>query len=656
MTTFKSLPAVIKRNEFRTESFKRNSKFKKPVPLAWDTETDGLGGELLCATYSNTTDNKIISGSPDEICETLLKVFSKQCLPRKNMPDFSEYGIQDDNEFKSETDEFPVWYAHNAGYDLRYFIDFMIREYPDDYRLEIGMRTDTDIFEVKVVSLDCTESYYDDKMKVHAKTFILRDSMAIFPTSLKKFTKEFAHTQKSTNGPNFEAGEKFNIQNLNHTKYAIDDAISLREAMTAYQKIVIEDYGVPLSATAAGTALKAWKATLTKKEEYFITESHKESAIRDAYYGGLVFLTSTNIHKNAKTFDINSSYPANMRANPMPDGRTMSVERYYTHDEALGIFNVTLRSPENLVVPVIPKREKDQICWHAGTITSTLTNVDIDSAIEKGYELEEFHSGFIFEDVCYPFQTFVDRAEEIRKRAKGSSREIVAKQMQNSLYGKFGSSKVRSSIFHPVSDDDYLNALPLSTECAPIDSYFWIRKENNVDMPIKIEWAAFITAYARRTLLNTVYAVGPEKCIYGDTDSITITEDADDSVIDGGSEYGQFKLEKTWTTFRALGPKLYTGFYNDKHRGACKGLAKSKMTEAKWIELLETGKTSVETLQLDNLKAVLRKNSIELAKITHRKSSTLNNSASYIEDENGNVRPLNSRGAQYDNSVNIKTA
>ena len=652
MTTFKSLPAVIKRNEFRTESFKRNSKFKKPVPLSWDTETDGLGGELLCATYSNLTDSKIISGSPDEICETLLKVFSKQC-PRLNMPNFSEYGITDDNEFSGEANEFPVWYAHNAGYDLRYFIDYILTHHTDDYQLDIGMRTDTDIFEVKVISLDPTERWIDGKMKVHAKTFILRDSMAIFPTSLKKFTKEFSITQKSTNGPDFENGEKFNIHNLNHTKYAIDDAISLREAMTNYQSIVIEDYGVPLSSTAAGTALKAWKATLSKKEEYFITETHKESVIRDAYYGGLVFLTSTNKHRNAKTYDINSSYPANMRANPMPDGRTMTVERYYTHDESLGIFNITLRAPDNLVVPVIPKREKDQICWHGGLITSTLTNVDIDSAIEKGYELVEFHSGFIFEDICYPFQTFVDRAEDIRKRARGTAREIVAKQMQNSLYGKFGSSKIRSSIFHPIDDDDFLNALPLSTDCAPIDSYFWIRKENNVDMPIKIEWAAFITAYARRTLLNTVYAVGPEKCLYGDTDSITITEYADDSVIDSGSEYGQFKLEKTWHIFRALGPKLYTGFHSDAMHGAAKGLSKNKMTDIEWNQLLFDGKTSVETLQLDNLKAVLKKNSIELATATHRKSSTLDNSASYVEDEYGNVRPRYSKGEQNDNTIPV---
>jgi len=648
MTTFKSLPAITTRSEFSIESFKRCVKHKKIIPLAWDTETDGLGGELLCATYSTPDTSKIISGDANFICEEMLKVFSKQCLP-EYAPDFIEYGITNDNEFsdifKDKSDplfsaSYPVWYAHNAGYDLRYFIDYMLKFQSDNYKLEIGMRTQTDIYEVKVISLIPEERWYDARMNIHAKTFVIRDSMAIFPTSLKKFTQQFAITQKSTKGPDFEQGETFNCQNLNHTRYAIDDAISLREAMTSYQEIVISDYSVPLSATAAGTAMKAWKATLAKNEEYFITESNIEDYIRKAYFGGLVFLTDTNIHKNAKTVDINSSYPANMRAHAMPDGRFIHVDSYVSATEKLGIFTVKMRAPEDLIVPVLPHRnESGLVCWHGGEFTTTITNVDIDSAIRYGYTLLEVHDGIVFEDLAYPFKDFIDKAEQIRLKNKGTARETVAKQMQNSLYGKFGSSKIRSAIFHPVDDLDYNNALPLSTDCAPIDSYFWIRKEFKQDMPVKIEWACFITAYARRSLLDTIYSVGPEKCIYGDTDSITMTDDVDITLVDIGNSYGQFKLEKTWNEFRALGPKLYTGMHTGEMHGAAKGLTRSQMTSEKWTELLNTGKTTTHTLQLDNLKAVMKKGIIELAKTATRKSSTLENSASYELLDNGYVRP-----------------
>ena len=128
------------------KAIKREKEQRKFRIAAWDLETEGLGGKLLCATWClEDSEPQIIFGTPEEIIIKLVEVF-------RNYKDYR-------------------WYAHNAQYDWRYIIDYLISEYKDN--INFFLRTDNDVFLIKTID------------------FELADSFAIWPHSLKTLTEAF---------------------------------------------------------------------------------------------------------------------------------------------------------------------------------------------------------------------------------------------------------------------------------------------------------------------------------------------------------------------------------------------------------------------------------------------------------------------------------
>jgi hypothetical protein len=201
--------------------------------------------------------------------------------------------------------------------------------------------------------------------------------------------------------------------------------------------------------------------------------------------------------------------------------------------------------------------------------------------------------------------------------------------MQNSLYGKFGSRRERIHVFIPEGDgdDETLGALPLDDA-----GYWWIRKEFAEDLRCLPAWAVFITAHARLHLLDTVYRIGPEHVVYGDTDSLTVLP-GHAHHFDQGSAYGQWKLEKTWSRFRALAPKVYAGILaggkNDgRYKGAAKGLPKKKMHEEEWGQLLDGERVTIDYLTLPSLRVAMAKG-VRPAREISRISTNIQNAGNW---------------------------
>ena len=73
---------------------------------AFDFETEGLGGKLLCATWyiDGMMEPEIILGDPDEIADAIIRIF-----------EISGKSVR--------------WYAHNAQYDWRYIVDKLVDKY-----------------------------------------------------------------------------------------------------------------------------------------------------------------------------------------------------------------------------------------------------------------------------------------------------------------------------------------------------------------------------------------------------------------------------------------------------------------------------------------------------------------------------------------------
>jgi len=554
---------------------------------AIDVETEGLGGKLLMVQWG--VFGQIYTATGENMVEILFDFVMQYAKP-------------------------VIWYSHFAQYDWRYFLDYLTEK---EYPIEIGMRTDTDIYEIRIGNAD-------------GDVVTLRDSYALWNSPLEKLASTFCPEI-----PKLSIDiENFNPEDPEHIAYAKRDVQILMVGLPRLFDLIAEHFGVVAGATTAGTALKAWQHTLGNDEIYNSSDyGAQEDFIRQAYYGGIVFLTSTKAHANARSFDINSSYPAVMDKYGVPYGRVVTTRDY--QNGLPGIYRCRVRAPENLIVPILPARDaKGRMRWYQGEFDTCVTNQELIFAAKHGYEILEIYEGICFEEMVYPFSDLIGFCKMLRKVHKGMALEMLAKLIQNSLYGKFGTRRERTRIMNALhmADEDFIGAMPYD-----IEGKWYVKKETDIEMRCLPQWAVFITAHARLRLLSTVYTVGPENCLYGDTDSIT-TKPGFDNLIDIGDDYGQFKLEKEWQVFKAIAPKVYVGLLQDgTYKGAAKGLPRKGITDRNWKELLEDGKSSATTISLSSLRVAM-KTGVKPARELIRKSSDLTNSSNFVAGENGDVR------------------
>lgn len=557
---------------------KKNSKaywpIKKPQKRknkfgAFDFETLGLGGDLLCVSWyiEGTIEATFYTGTPNEIVDYTLRVLS-------SYPEIR-------------------WYAHNAQYDWRYIIDEIILRYPDS--LELFLRTDNDIF------------------MIVTEEFTLVDSYAIWPHSLRSLL-EYLTPELPKLNIDFST-TTFDPTNPEHIEYAKRDSEGLVKALVKFDQYVFDLFEVRLALTLASTALTAWKHTI---EQIYWPPTKIDEFVRLAYFGGFVAPLDVGQHTDLKTYDINSSYPHCMREFGVPYGTYAQTDKFIK--ELPGVYHILVKTPDDIKCPVIPKRfirgESNHVVWPIGNFETYCTSIEIDFARSIGYEIEVIE-GVIWDEIIYPFTDIVDICESIRKDYKGTPLETIAKLVQNSLYGKFGSKKTRTEIYIPKDDEDFIGAEPCS-----ISQNLWIRKRYDEDILSLPQWAVFITAQARVNLLTTVYEIGVDNVVYCDTDSITTKVELPNKYL--GPEYGKFKLEKTWKRFRAIAPKVYAGVLsNGKTVGAAKGLPRNKLQETDFIKLLEFGETEIKDISiLPSLKVFLKGNR-ETRKMDRKSTDTV---------------------------------
>ena len=570
------------------ETYTHGTAGKRPLFAAFDLETEGLGGRVLAASFMREGDAK-----PSYICKG--NIISRL---------FNIMAANSDYQ----------WFAHNAQYEFRYLLDHMRR-----FRNNITLfnRTDTDFYRIDF-------EFEDDEGKPYKLT--LRDSFAVFPKKLADFSAKFC--------PEFPKLEfdfenvPFDPLNPDHREYSMRDSQTLLLSLMRFDNLVFNTFGVHIRATTASTALAAWQTTIPKGTHYKPNKA-VDNISRSAYYGGLVFLTSTNVHRNARSYDINSSYPYQMMTHGVPYGD--ATETTFFHSDKLGIYDVTIKAPDDLIVPIIPHRDDKGILWNRGTFRTTVTSPEIEFALSHGYRLLTVHGGVVWSETVYPFSDFISKCMSIRFEHKGTALEEVAKLMQNSLYGKFGSKKERRKFY---------GAEPTAENKQPWGD-FWTATETDDEMLAMPQWAAFITARARLHLLSTIYEIGPDNVLYGDTDSITVKEGI---YLPEGKEYGAWKCDKRYIAFRARAPKIYAGILESeeagfKMTGAAKGIPRNQWHKAGIFPAILSEKQNVISyISLDSFAVVLKTGYIG----THERSRSLSElfkSRSWQIEAGGNVRP-----------------
>lgn len=557
------------------------------IVAGFDVETYGLGGKLKSIQYGIF--GNVIFNDKESMIDDFLNFIMDYPAP-------------------------VIWYAHFAQYDWRYFMNELATR---GNNVQFSMRSDAAMYQITIKRED-------------GKRVIMRDSYAIWNSPLEKLADSFCPEI-----PKLKIDiANFDSKNPEHIAYAIRDVQILLIGLPRMFAMLKKLFDINPNGTFASTSMKGWQKTLGNKTFKSSDYTNRELFIRNGYYGGLVFLTTTNKQEQCETFDVNSSYPSVMHDYGVPDGRCFETTDFQT--EQMGIYRVRVKAPSDLIVPIIPARNANgAMRWYRGEFDTVCTNRELIFAANNGYQIIDVYEGLAWEDTAFPFNDFIVLCKSLRDMYKGGPEEKLAKFMQNSLYGKFGSRRERLRVMAASSmhEDDYLGSTPYG------DSGLWyLKRELDEEMRCKPEWAAFITAHARLKLLQAVYSIGPENVYYGDTDSITVKH-GKSQFVNVGSDYGQWKLEKKWRVFRAIAPKVYSGILADGTRyAAAKGMPKKGMGEFQQQQLLEEGYTSASVESLDSLRVTLKKG-VRPATTLTRQSTDLSNSLSYELLTDGRVRP-----------------
>lgn len=445
-----------------------------------------------------------------------------------------------------------VWYCHNGGeFDYKYLLDALRRYQRQDPKLKFQPITQGN--SGRMIGIVMRRGHHRTE---------LRDSFALVSSSLEKFAGQYSAGAMKLKGKIDFSTEEFDPSNPDHMSYLDNDVLSLRDALLGFFKIVDEYFDVDCAWTIAATAMRAWRHMLPRSWGFWRQRREVETLCRDAYYGGLVFLTGIGVREDAVAVDVNSMYPYVMRAHGVPTGTGIWVGRRNRHRP--GFYRVRVHCPEEVVFTCIPLRDTktNSICWPTGDFETTISSVDWDLAEPLGYSFEVVE-GIEFEQIEHIFDPFVNTCEKLRtSHERGSAVEAAAKIFQNGLYGKFGSAPIGKTTLVSADEEDktpYVN--PITGEL--VDGLY--ESEEIMDVPyIQPHWAAWITSQARAHLVRLVLAIGPEQVYYGDTDSITADRKAIESAIASGtlsvgSAYGQVKIEHEYERFTARAPKLYVG-------------------------------------------------------------------------------------------------
>ena len=357
--------------------------------------------------------------------------------------------------------------------------------------------------------------------------------------------------------------EKHGIAKAELTDYY--DRVMNDAAATYYLGQFLEDFyynecGIPLQVTVGACAMKLF--TMKFFTHYWSrTDDFLSLYERRSYYGGRVELFKRGKQKTY-AYDINSQYLSIMRDCLIPDiqsGKYVCKKitnwRRYLNDY-LGVWNVRVKTPDVLYIPVLPVRLDGKLKFPTGTFDGVWTSVELLKALEVGYEILDVYDFLYYSRCQYYFKEYALFVWGKRKEYKAVNNlpmDLMIKKLGNALYGKFAQ---RNSADYFGRVGDYEGTLPDGIQFFNHGSETWVLVKGEAT-PAKFEFpvvSSFITSYARLKLYDAMIA-NQESLIYVDTDCLKLTRPAVGIKI--GGDLGEWSLETEGEPVIYRRPKLY---------------------------------------------------------------------------------------------------
>jgi len=301
--------------------------------------------------------------------------------------------------------------------------------------------------------------------------------------------------------------------------------------------------------------------------------------IKESYTGGSTEMYKPAPPKGTKIhcYDVNGLYPSRMKTWEMPVGVIRQFEGDITildkdKDKYYWIGDAQVSTKKDLYQPYlqIPFKIGNGFRTVApnGLFRMKINSPEYHNAL-KDYNIQ-VRSGFLF-DKKNIFFDYISSMYELRSRyPKNHPMNLIAKLLQNSLYGRFALNPILERHIFCSFDDfkllsekyDIVDKMDLGElgKFVSFNDPSLGQDSNGVQTKSSISIASAITAYARVKMSK--YKNNPLfNLYYTDTDSIFIDRPLPDHMI--GERLGQMKLEYIFEDCVFLGPKIYAGITTD---------------------------------------------------------------------------------------------
>ena len=409
--------------------------------------------------------------------------------------------------------------------------------------------------------------YFEAHNKKHVNKITIKDSLKILNFSVERIAKDF-------NLPIQKLSIDYKEYRPVGHKLTEDEVAYIRndvEIMSRALEIMFDEGLTRM--TIASDALTDFKNRLTNFKHFFPELPLEiDQDIRKSYKGGFTYLNP--IYQGVEmgsgyVLDKNSMYPSKMVNELLPVGWPIFFDGRYTKDKLHPLYIQRLTCTFKLKKGKIPSiqlknspsfKPNEYIESSNGElVTLTLCNPDLELFLDN-YDIDEVYwqGGWKFRGVRGIFKDYVNYWTEKKIEAKkdhNGAKYIISKLMLNSLYGRFGLNPM-SRTKRPFLVDGVLK---------------FALNELEQRKPIYVAMASFITAYARKDIIESAEKIrnyglhhyGYDPWCYCDTDSLHVflkLKDLNalkrDLDIDD-YKLGAWKIESEFTRAKFLRQKCY---------------------------------------------------------------------------------------------------
>jgi len=481
-------------------------------------------------------------------------------------------------------------YAHNLSrFDLVFLFKYLASLAQEGiYSIDIIKKDD----QVKSIKI------YNRDRKV---LITLKDSYLMLPASLASLASLFLGADQSKtkepvfrgdpNSPYFThnldsySKEVEEVMNLDEWKskiveYCINDSIILYDIIIKFRTLIWDNWKIdaPKHPTLPSLAFAIFRQRYLEEGIVPVIKGKVYDFIRESYTGGSTEMYKPAPPKGTKVhcYDVNGLYPYQMKSWGMPTGVIRQFEGDITildQEQVYWIGDAQVSTKKDLYQPYLQIPFKigngsARTIAPNGVFRMKINSCEYYNAL-KDYNIQ-VRSGFLF-DSRNVFYDYISSMYILRSRyAKDHPMNMIAKLLQNSLYGRFALNPVLERHIFCSFDDfkllsekyDIIDKMDLG-ELGMFTSFndpSLGQESNGVQAKSSIAIASAVTAYARVKMSK--YKNNPDfELYYTDTDSIFIDRPLPDHLV--GKELGQMKLEYVFTDCVFLGPKIYAGVTDD---------------------------------------------------------------------------------------------